>query len=56
MYHAYVLRSDKNGRLYKGSCQGRCAARIVSDGTFKAMQVVAGVALPKDATLTISAE
>ena len=36
--------------------QGCCAACIVSDGDFKAMQVAAGVALPKDATLAISAE
>ena len=36
--------------------QGCCAACIVAHGVFKAMQVAAGVALPKDATLSISAE
>jgi hypothetical protein len=36
--------------------KGCCAACAVPIGTFKAMQVAAGVALPKDVTLAISAE
>ena len=34
--------------------KGCCAACAVPVGTFKAMQVAASVALPKDVTLTIS--
>ena len=34
--------------------KGCCAACAVPVGAFKAMQVAAGVALPKDVTLTIS--
>lgn len=34
--------------------KGCCAACAVPVGVFKAMQVAAGVALPKDVTLTIS--
>lgn len=36
--------------------KGCCAACAVPLGTFKAMQVSAGVALPKDVTLQITAE
>jgi hypothetical protein len=35
---------------------GCCAACAVPVAAFKAMQVAAGVALPKDVTLKISAE
>ena len=38
------------------SLKGCCAACAVPVGTFKAMQVAAGVALPKDVTLMISTE
>ena len=38
------------------SFKGCCAACAVPIGAFKAMQVAAGVALPKDVTLKISAE
>jgi hypothetical protein len=38
------------------SLKGCCAACVVPVGTFKAMQVAAGVALPKDVTLIITAE
>jgi hypothetical protein len=36
--------------------KGCCAACAVPIGAFKAMQVAAGVALPKDVTLTITGE
>ena len=36
--------------------KGCCAGCAVHAGTFKAMQVAAGVALPKDVTLKISSE
>jgi hypothetical protein len=36
------------------SLKGCCAACAVPVGAFKAMQVAAGVALPKDVTLTMS--
>ena len=36
--------------------RGCCAGCVVPSGIFKAMQVAAGVALPKDITLTITAE
>jgi hypothetical protein len=36
--------------------KGCCAACAVPAGTFKAMQVAAGVALPKDVMLKITAE
>lgn len=36
--------------------QGCCAACAVPVGAFKAMQVAAGVALPKDVTLKIASE
>ena len=36
--------------------KGCCAACAVPVGAFKAMQVAAGVALPKDVTLTITSE
>jgi len=36
--------------------KGCCAACAVPVGVFKAMQVAAGVALPKDVTLKITAE
>ncbi|OGV63216.1 MAG: hypothetical protein A2498_05520 [Lentisphaerae bacterium RIFOXYC12_FULL_60_16] len=36
--------------------KGCCAACAVPVGTFKALQVAAGLALPKDVTLTIKAE
>jgi hypothetical protein len=36
--------------------RGCCAACAVPIGAFKAMQVAAGVALPKDVILTITAE
>ena len=38
------------------SLKGCCAACAVPLGAFKAMQVAAGVALPKDVTLKITAE
>ena len=38
------------------SLKGCCAACAVPVSAFKAMQVAAGVALPKDVTLTITAE
>ena len=38
------------------SLKGCCAACAVPVGAFKAMQVAAGVALPKDVTLKITAE
>jgi len=38
------------------SLKGCCAACAVPIGAFKAMQVAAGVALPKDVTCKISAE
>jgi hypothetical protein len=38
------------------SFAGCCAACAVPVGAFKAMQVAAGVALPKDVTLAISTE
>jgi hypothetical protein len=38
------------------SLKGCCAACAVPVGAFKAMQVAAGVALPKDVTLKISSE
>jgi hypothetical protein len=38
------------------SLKGCCAACAVPVGMFKAMQVAAGVALPKDITLNISTE
>lgn len=38
------------------SLKGCCAACAVPVGVFKAMQVAAGVALPKDVTLKITAE
>ena len=38
------------------SFKGCCAACAVPVGAFKAMQVAAGVALPKDVTLKIMAE
>jgi hypothetical protein len=38
------------------SLKGCCAACAVPVGAFKAMQVAAGVALPKDVTLKISGE
>ena len=40
----------------RASLNGCCAACAVPVGAFKAMQVAAGVALPKDVTLKISAE
>jgi hypothetical protein len=40
----------------RASLKGCCAACIVPVGAFKAMQVAAGVALPKDVTLKISSE
>ena len=36
--------------------KGCCSACIVPSGVFKAMQVAAGMALPKDATLQIKSE
>ena len=36
--------------------KGCCAACAVSIGAFKAMQVAAGVALPKDVTLSITSD
>ncbi len=36
--------------------KGCCAACTIPSGVFKAMQVAAGVALPKDVTLIITAE
>lgn len=39
----------------RANLKGCCAACAVPVGTFKAMQVAAGVALPKDVTLRISA-
>jgi len=38
------------------SLKGCCAGCAVHAGAFKAMQVAAGVALPKDVTLKISSE
>ena len=38
------------------SLKGCCAACATTVGAFKALQVAAGVALPKDVTLTMSAE
>ena len=38
------------------SLKGCCAACAVPVGAFKAMQVAAGVALPKDVTLKIGVE
>ncbi len=38
------------------SLKGCCAACAVTIGAFKAMQIAAGVALPKDVTLKITAE
>ena len=38
------------------SLKGCCAACATTIGAFKAMQVAAGVALPKDVTLKMSAE
>lgn len=38
------------------SLKGCCAACAVPVGAFKAMQVAAGVALPKDVTLQITSE
>ncbi len=38
------------------SLKGCCAACAVPIGAFKAMQVAAGVALPQDVTIKISAE
>ena len=38
------------------SLKGCCAACVVPVGAFKAMQVAAGVALPKDVTLQITTE
>ncbi len=38
------------------SLKGCCAACAVPVGAFKAMQVAAGVALPQDVTIKISAE
>jgi hypothetical protein len=38
------------------SLKGCCAACAVPVGAFKALQVAAGVALPKDVTLSITAE
>lgn len=38
------------------SLKGCCAACAVPVGAFKAMQVAAGVALPRDVTLAISTE
>ena len=38
------------------SLKGCCSACAVPVGAFKAMQVAAGVALPKDVTLEITAE
>ena len=38
------------------SLKGCCAACAVPVGAFKAMQVAAGVALPEDVTLQITAE
>ena len=36
--------------------KGCCAACAVHSGTFKAMQVAAGLALPRDVTLTITSD
>lgn len=42
-------------RTARENLKGCCAACAVPIGVFKAMQVAAGVALPKDVTLKISA-
>lgn len=40
----------------RDNLKGCCAACAVSIGAFKAMQVAAGVALPKDVTLSITSD
>ena len=42
--------------IARENLKGCCAACAVPVGAFKAMQVAAGVALPKDVTLKISSE
>lgn len=42
--------------LFRGTLKGCCSGCVVPVAFFKAMQVAAGLALPKDVTLAVSAE